>query len=109
MVVKRTKSGFSFAMDWHLRMLVQTSIIEAIHEKIFTPRLHDERGIADALHHAVLSTILQRKNFQLNTTAECRMAFSIAEAVALMWHLRNHDHNTFLLELKSAIHKQLHA
>lgn len=111
MQVKRTKKGYSITMSYSDRHLVFGALNKffSVHApNVRAMPMEHQNGVMYHLHYSILHEIFERKNFQFQTTIEVKWSCSRAEAIALMWLLR--DRNEIeLLHLKSEIHKQLHA
>lgn len=111
MLIKRTKSGnISFGLDQTERekiFCVLSSFME--HESVMQRglRLNRESEIMARLYYSVLNEIFKRKEFYLHHNCIKKIIFTASQAVAIMWLLRHHDHDSSMLDVKSGIHKQL--
>ncbi|MBT1702923.1 hypothetical protein [Chryseosolibacter indicus] len=108
MVVKRTKSGkFTIGVGYTERMNIFEALISFFETHGNASKLQTEKEVMIHLQFSVLHGMLCRLDFNTHNTCAKKWNVSRAEAVALMWLLRNYDHDSALLQIKSEIHKQL--
>jgi hypothetical protein len=113
MRVKRTKSGkFSIELnniDRNNIFFSLANFMEGESVKLMHVKLMKEADVMRHLYYSTLEYLVERQNFKLQSPLNIKWICTRAEAIALMWALRSSDDNISLLELKSGLHKQLHA
>jgi hypothetical protein len=111
MLVKRTKSGgFTFELSLAERQNIFNKLCNFCEDesvKLMHVKLLKEQEIMRHLYYSNIESLIKRLNFHLQTSRNFKWTINRAEAIALMWFLRNHDHNIELLQLKAGLHKQL--
>jgi hypothetical protein len=110
MLVKKLKSGkLRVELDLDGRNNVfywLMNILEGNFAWVERNRLKKEQDIYLYLNYCVLNELLVRPNWYLQTNTTKKIVITKAEAVALMWLLRN-QRDMHSLNLKSALHKSL--
>lgn len=113
MRVRRTKSGkFSIELTFIDRNNIFANLCNFLEDesvKLMDVRMMKEGDVMRHLYYCTLDQLMKRQDFFLQSTENKKWTCSRAEAIALMWSLRNFDNNINLLELKSGLHKQLHS
>jgi hypothetical protein len=113
MRVKKTKTGkFSIELEHGTRTFVFGVIIDFLQDESATIKsgaINSEPHLMRHLYCAVLNEMVTRKNFFPHLCSPSKILLERSQALALTWLLRTYDHDMILLQLKSNLHKQLHA
>jgi hypothetical protein len=111
MLVKKTKAGkYSLLLRWHERDGIWGALanfLETESVKLMGLKGKSETEVMRNLYYAVHNELMLNKDWHLHENADKRILVSPAEAIALMWMLRNYDSDIILLRIKSDLHKLL--
>lgn len=110
-MIKRTKAGrYSLQMTYTLREQVFSACLNFLEPEdatLMSVRMKTRDDIMRHLYASVLNELIVRTNWQLQNHLTKNVIITRSEAIALMWLLREYDHEARLLELKSHLHKHL--
>ncbi len=110
MRVKRTNSG-KFSL--RVTQIDRCNVFDAMgllmedDTKLNQFNLSDEHSILNALYYTTLIGMFRRIDYRLYINEDSKWVVTRAEAIALMWFLRHHDHNMQMLDMKASLHKNL--
>lgn len=108
MLIKKTKSGkFSCGMSYELRDELFSAIINFLEDDWITfirPKLKSKDDVMHCLYSSVLNSFLSRTDFKLQTNSEASIILSRAEAVAVMFLIRDYS-KMEMINLKGVLHK----
>lgn len=111
MLVKKTNKGFSLKLAHSIRYKVFMAIADFMEKesgKIMRKPLVIEIELLRHLNYSILNELFTRKDFNIQFANEMKISLRMSEAIALMWLLRNYDHDIDLLTLKGELHRLLH-
>ena len=109
--VKRTSSGkFSLELSNVERQYIFSVLVNFLDSESTAStgvRIGTEVVVMRHLYYCVLNQLVIRKHFHTSLNGVKRILIERAEAVAIMWLLRQYDRQLQMLEIKSQLHKLL--
>jgi len=107
MVAKRTRSGkLSLSLAISERNRLFGCCCNFLEDNSLKSYGKSEADIMRQLHFYTINQFYTRTNFQLQLAGVNKIVVTIAEAIALMWMLRNYT-DMEVINMKSELHKKL--